>query len=86
MDREGVSYSNFDKRFLGKMGLFGMLQDFYAERLHKIYILHINWVFRMIYNLTKPFVSTRTKKKVLICKIDGYYEQCRGFERILHPG
>jgi hypothetical protein len=64
MDREGVSYSNFDKRFLGKMGLFSMLQDFYAERLHRTYVLHINWVFKMIYKLVRPFISTRTSEKV----------------------
>ncbi len=66
MDREGVSYSNFDKRFMGKMGLFNLLQDFYAERLHKVYILHINWVFKTIYALVKPFISARTTEKVFL--------------------
>ncbi len=72
MDREGVSYSNFDRRFLGKLGLFTMLQDFYAERLHKVYVLHINWVFKMIYNMVKPFISAKTNEKVIYFYSDGY--------------
>ena len=65
VDRENVTMSNFDRRFIGKMGLFSVLQDFYAERLHKIFVLHINWIFRMIFNIVKPFLSEKTKDKVI---------------------
>lgn len=41
-----------------------MLQDYYAERLHRVYILHVNFVFKMIHSLIKPFLSEKTKGKV----------------------
>ena len=49
---------------LGKTGLAQLMQDFYAERLHKIYILHVNWIFKMMYNIIKVFLSKKTKEKV----------------------
>ena len=70
VDRENVTMSNFDRRFIGKMGLFSLLQDFYAERLHKIFVLHINWLFRMLFNIVKPFLSEKTKEKVISINLD----------------
>ncbi len=64
-DRENTSYANFDKRFLGKMNLASMLQDYYAERLHRVYIMHINWVFKMVNKIIMPFLSEKTKSKVI---------------------
>jgi len=64
IDREGVSMKNIDRRALGRTGLVTMMQDFYAERLHKIYILHINWLFRMMWNIVSVFLSKRTKSKI----------------------
>jgi hypothetical protein len=55
---------NMDRRFLGQMGLVGVLQDYYAERLHKAYVLHVNWIYKMLYGIVKPFLSERTKSKV----------------------
>ncbi len=65
MDRENSGYANFDRRFLGKMNFANMLQDYYAERLHKVYILHVNWVFKMIHGIVRPFMSKKTVSKVL---------------------
>jgi hypothetical protein len=67
VDRENMGLANFDRRFMGKRGLISVLQDFYAERLHKIYVLHINWVFRMIFSMVRPFLSARTVEKIKIC-------------------
>jgi hypothetical protein len=64
MDRENTTYANFDRRFLGQRNLITSLQDFYAERLHRIYILHLNWLFKTIFAMVKPFLSERTKSKV----------------------
>ena len=69
MDRNNTSYANFDKRFLGKVNLASMMQDYYAERLHKFYILHMNWIFKMVQTLVKPFLSERTKSKVKLFRI-----------------
>ena len=41
----------------------GMLQDYYAERLEVAYILHINWFFRLMYGIFKPFLSKKTRDK-----------------------
>lgn len=41
-----------------------MLQDYYAERLHRVHILHVNWIFRQINSLIKPFISARSAEKV----------------------
>jgi hypothetical protein len=65
MDREDMGMANFDRRFMGKRGLISVLQDFYAERLFKVYVLHVNWVFRMIFGMVKPFMSARTMEKVI---------------------
>jgi hypothetical protein len=65
LDRENSGLSNFDRRFLGKLNFANMLQDYYAERLHKVYILHVNWVFKMIHGIVRPFMSGKTKSKVI---------------------
>jgi hypothetical protein len=66
MDRENTGWANFDRRFLGKMNLATILQDYYAERLHAVYILHVNWIFRSIFAMVKPFVAENTKNKMKI--------------------
>ena len=69
-DRFGWRKSvNFDKRLMSLVKrLVGMLQDYYAERLAAVYILHINWFFRLIYAIVKPFLSSKTTSKVNIIK------------------
>lgn len=64
MDRENSGYANFDRRFFGKINLANMLQDYYAERLHKVYIIHVNWVFKILHGIVKPFMSEKTLSKV----------------------
>ena len=46
--------------------LSGMFQDFYAERLAKFYVLHVNWLYRMMYTLAKPMLAKKTKQKMEI--------------------
>jgi len=66
-DREGTTKKNFDKSMLGLMKqLMGMLQDFYAERLEAVYILHANWLFKLIYGMIKPFLADKSRKKMRI--------------------
>ena len=69
-DRFGWRRSiNYDSKLMGLVKrLVGMLQDYYAERLAAVYILHINWFFRMIYAIVKPFLSRKTTDKVRIIK------------------
>lgn len=66
IDRKDSGIRNVDYKMIGQSGIISMLQDFYAERLHGIYVLHVNWVFRMVYKLIKPFMSERTTSKLHI--------------------
>ena len=43
-----------------------LLQDSYPGRLGCMYILHVNWFYRMIYGLVKPFLAKKTREKVYI--------------------
>jgi len=67
IDRENSGFKNFERRLITKKGIVSMLQDFYAERLHKIYIIHVNFVFRTIFAMIRPFLSTRTNDKLVLC-------------------
>ena len=46
------------------MNLISMMQDYYAERMYKVYIMHVNWIFKMVHALVKPFLSEKTISKV----------------------
>lgn len=75
VDRTNTGMSNIDYGMIGKSGLMNMLQDYYAERLKKVYILHVNWVYKVVYKLIKPFVATKTNEKICIMsKVDDLKE------------
>jgi hypothetical protein len=41
-----------------------MIQDYYPERLHQAYVLHLNWFGKLMYGLCKPFIAKKTRNKV----------------------
>jgi hypothetical protein len=43
-----------------------ILQDNYAERLHKIIILYPNLFFKSVFAVIKPFLSQRSKDKFIL--------------------
>jgi hypothetical protein len=47
-------------------GLMEMLQDFYAERLAVSYVLHINWFYRMMWQVAKPLLARETRNKIRV--------------------
>ncbi len=66
-DRQGFTMKNYDKRFFTLVKKFtGVLQDNYAERLDTFYILHPNWFFKTVYAVVKPFLTQRTKDKIVL--------------------
>ena len=66
-DREGFTKKNFDRSLLKVMKeLLQVLQDYYAERLSYVYILHPNWFFKTLFAMIKPFLNDNTKKKIRI--------------------
>jgi hypothetical protein len=66
-DREGFTRKNFDSSMFGLLKkLIGILQDFYAERLAVMYVLHSNWFFKSLFAAVKPFLAEKSKQKVKI--------------------
>lgn len=66
-DREGFENKNFDKKLATVMrSLLTILQDYYAERLAKMYVLFPNWFYKLMFGVVKPFMDEKTKKKILL--------------------
>ena len=64
-DREGMTRQNIDFSMFGVLqSLLGMVQDFYAERLGAVYVLHANWLYHAIFGMLKPVLTERTKSKM----------------------
>lgn len=55
------------------------LQDAMMARLDKIYILHPNWFFKMLFTLFKVFISEQLKPKLImvskISDMEKYFEK-----------
>jgi len=75
-DREGFTKKNYDPSvFTTLRELSGVLQDFYAERLHSLYILYPNWFFKTMFTLVKPLLNEKTKSKIkIIDKVSDLYK------------
>jgi len=66
-DREGFNSKNFDSKLATVMkSLMKILQGFYAERLAKMYVLHPNWFYKMMFAMVKPFLEEKTRKKIVL--------------------
>lgn len=66
IDRTNTGFKNIDYGAIKKGGLVSSLQDYYADRLHKIYIIHVDWVFKSVFALVSPFLASKTKEKLVI--------------------
>ncbi|RAL43917.1 unnamed protein product [Cuscuta campestris] len=62
-DLQGFGYSNSDVR--GYIGALSILQDFYPERLGKVFVVHAPYVFWTLYKAVHPFIDDKTKKKII---------------------
>ncbi|KAF3955912.1 hypothetical protein CMV_018918, partial [Castanea mollissima] len=62
-DLEGWGYSNSDIR--AYLGALSILQDFYPERLGKVFIIHAPYIFMTVWKIVYPFIDKNTKKKIL---------------------
>ncbi|CAD8120736.1 unnamed protein product [Paramecium sonneborni] len=67
-DREGVTTKNFDTSMFSIMKkMVTLVQDNYAERLHQAFILYPNFIVKSVMAVVKPFLSEKTKSKIILC-------------------
>jgi hypothetical protein len=45
-------------------------QNYYPERLYKLYIINSPWYFPALYGMFKPFIDQRTRDKINIFSSD----------------
>lgn len=61
-DLEGWGYVNSDIR--GYLAALTILQDCYPERLGKLFIVHVPYIFMTAWKMVYPFIDKNTKKKI----------------------
>ncbi|XP_057947906.1 uncharacterized protein LOC131143686 [Malania oleifera] len=62
-DLEGWGYTNSDIR--GYLAALSILQDCYPERLAKLFIVHVPYIFMTAWKAIYPFIDNKTKKKII---------------------
>ncbi|XP_009359870.1 sec14 cytosolic factor [Pyrus x bretschneideri] len=62
-DIEGWGYTNSDVR--GYLAALTILQDCYPERLGKLFLVHVPYVFMTAWKMVYPFIDSKTKKKII---------------------
>ncbi|KAL1809826.1 hypothetical protein ACET3Z_026816 [Daucus carota] len=62
-DLQGWGYCNSDVR--GCIAALTLLQDYYPERLGKLLIVHVPYIFMTVWKLIYPFIDNNTKKKLV---------------------
>lgn len=69
-DRINFGWSNVDRRLTGKTGMLGLIQDYYTEKVDKMYIYPVNWLFKTLQKIVKPFLSKQTQEKIVLCNYE----------------
>ncbi|CAA0816406.1 Sec14p-like phosphatidylinositol transfer family protein [Striga hermonthica] len=62
-DLQGYGYCNSDVR--GCLASLSILQDYYPERLGKVYNIHVPYVFMTLWKIICPFIDKNTRKKIV---------------------
>ncbi|GAA0173256.1 hypothetical protein LIER_26911 [Lithospermum erythrorhizon] len=63
IDLGGWGYSNSDVR--GYLAALSILQDYYPERLGKVFMVHVPYIFMTVWKVIYPFIDNNTKKKIV---------------------
>jgi hypothetical protein len=95
-DRRNMTKANKDDELMSiGRSLSSMLQDFYAERLGALYVLHVNWFYWLMFQMMKPLLSSKTRNKIHILnkprELTAYFEPCYmlddhgGTSEYVHP-
>jgi hypothetical protein len=78
-DREGVSMGNVDTGFLSMAkDLVVKLQNYYPEKVARIYILYPNFLFKTMFAVIKPFLHAKTKDKIKV--VDEVHDMTKFFD------
>ncbi|KAK4264586.1 hypothetical protein QN277_025743 [Acacia crassicarpa] len=62
-DLKGWRYANSDVR--GYLAALSILQDYFPERLGKLFIVHASSIFMTVWKMVYPFIDNKTKKKIM---------------------
>ncbi|KAJ8636983.1 hypothetical protein MRB53_011250 [Persea americana] len=62
-DLEGWGYSNLDIR--AYLASLEILQDYYPERLGKVYLVHVPYIFMAAWKIVYPFIDKNTRDKIV---------------------
>ncbi|KAL9993783.1 putative CRAL-TRIO lipid binding domain-containing protein [Helianthus debilis subsp. tardiflorus] len=71
-DIQGWGYTNSDVR--GYLAALSILQDYYPERLAKMFVVHVPYVFMAAWKMVYPFIDEKTKKKVSFVHTGGNFD------------
>ncbi|XP_042065691.1 phosphatidylinositol transfer protein 3-like [Salvia splendens] len=62
VDMKGYGYANNDVRAF--IAALSILQDYYPERLGKMFFVHVPSLFKAAWKIISPFVDKNTKNKI----------------------
>ncbi|XP_077227357.1 uncharacterized protein LOC143860552 [Tasmannia lanceolata] len=62
-DLEGWGYSNCDVRAC--IAALDIMQNYYPERLGKLFMIHVPYIFWTAWKIVYPFIDKNTKKKIV---------------------
>ncbi|GLJ44704.1 hypothetical protein SUGI_0939890 [Cryptomeria japonica] len=63
-DFDGWMFKHVDIR--GALAAVDTLQDYYPERLGKLYLVHLPYIFWAAWNIVCPFIDKRTRQKIVM--------------------
>ncbi|XXG78264.1 hypothetical protein AAC387_Pa08g2242 [Persea americana] len=62
-DIKGWGYSNFDLR--GYVACLEIMQEYFPERLGKVFLIHVPYIFWTAWKIIYPFIDKNTREKIV---------------------